>query len=575
MIPPGFDPTTTSPGEVEVFLRLRDDPGASDWTVLHSLDLPEHGRQISGEMDFLIVVPHQGVLCLEVKSHRHVSRLADGTWLVGNDPPSFRGPFKQAAEAMHAVRKELGEREPSLRSVLFCAGVCFPFLNFSLASPAEWFAWQVLDSSALRARPISQSIASMIASAREHVSRAGTASWFDPAADTPTTDEADVLARALRPAFEAFESPRARREARAQELRKYTEEQFDALDAMEANDRVLFEGAAGTGKTLLALEAARRSASDAIPALFCCFNRLLAGWLQQECQPLAEHVKVQTFHSLLLALAPSTEVPEAGPSDFWERLLPDAALDHLLDGAAAAPFGRLIVDEAQDLLRPQYLDVLDLLVEGGLASGSWRIFGDFERQAIYGFDGPAPARSLLSRVDSVPTFRLTANCRNTPRIAAQVSLVTGLPPYQRILRPDNGVEPELRFLRHGDSAGEALTSILEMLKREGFAGDEVVVLSRRNKDSAAETISTEPWRSRLRPLGSLARGHVRFGSIHAYKGLEAAAVVVTDIDAVGTPESDALMYVAMTRATDRLVVIASEDVKRDLQRRLVGYPDVG
>jgi hypothetical protein len=43
----------------------------------------------------------------------------------------------------------------------------------------------------------------------------------------------------------------------------------------------------------------------------------------------------------------------------------------------------LVIDEAQDLLEDEYLDVLDLLVKGGLAGGRWAFFGDFERQAIY------------------------------------------------------------------------------------------------------------------------------------------------------------------------------------------------
>ena len=104
MIPPGFDPETRiPPGEVLIFDRLRSDPETSDWIVLHSLDVPQHRRQVEGEVDFVVVVPRLGVLCLEVKSHRTVSRSNLGVWHLGQDAPSNRGPFKQASGGMHAV----------------------------------------------------------------------------------------------------------------------------------------------------------------------------------------------------------------------------------------------------------------------------------------------------------------------------------------------------------------------------------------------------------------------------------------------------------------------------------------
>jgi len=102
MIPSVFDPNCTSPGEKEIFNRLKNDPATSDWTVLHSLDLANHVSQISGEIDFVIIIPEKGVLCLEVKSHRRISRAEDGLWYFGSSiKPDARGPFKQVATTMH------------------------------------------------------------------------------------------------------------------------------------------------------------------------------------------------------------------------------------------------------------------------------------------------------------------------------------------------------------------------------------------------------------------------------------------------------------------------------------------
>ncbi len=85
---------------------------------------------------------------------------------------------------------------------------------------------------------------------------------------------------------------------RAEEkLLSLTEEQYDRLDELEDNPRCLFEGAAGTGKTLLAVEYARRRARAGDSVLLVCFNRLLGAWLQEQLRGAA--VTVGTWHEVL------------------------------------------------------------------------------------------------------------------------------------------------------------------------------------------------------------------------------------------------------------------------------------
>lgn len=61
MIPSVIDRSTAPPGEVLVFDKLANDT-PDEWTCLHSVDLPQHVRQTSGEIDFLVIVPGQGVV---------------------------------------------------------------------------------------------------------------------------------------------------------------------------------------------------------------------------------------------------------------------------------------------------------------------------------------------------------------------------------------------------------------------------------------------------------------------------------------------------------------------------------
>lgn len=113
---PNFIHDSAPPGEKELFATLRDQLQRHDWVVMHSLNLPRHLRRNAGEIDFLIMIPGKGILVLEVKSHGSV-RYQNGVWSLGNEEPTVRGPFKQAAEAMYSLKKdlpdELTEESPS------------------------------------------------------------------------------------------------------------------------------------------------------------------------------------------------------------------------------------------------------------------------------------------------------------------------------------------------------------------------------------------------------------------------------------------------------------------------------
>lgn len=568
MIPAAIDPNTPSPAEKDVFQRLASDPVASDWTVIHSLDLPHHVRQISGELDFVVLIPGKGILCLEVKAASSISR-RDGLWYYGKEPKGDpRGPFRQASDGMHSLRERLTKRHPPAGKAVCWSAVVLPYTSLDFP-PEEWHPWQLIDSARYRSASLAESCADVLDRAREFLAGKPSAGWFDPESSVPTPDDCDRIAAVLRPDFEAFQSPRERRRQASAELKRYTEEQFAALDVMGRNPRVVFEGPAGTGKTLLAIESAQRAAAEGQRVLLVCFNRLLGSWLREEAEALGGTVTAGTLHSYMLGLAGLEHPPHTG-RDFWQEELPHLALERLLEAQGAAPYDLLLVDEAQDLLDDRYLDVLDLSLAGGLSSGQWRLFGDFERQSIYG-SGATLDAFLEHRGADVPVYSLRTNCRNTPRVATLVRLLSHLEPgYSKVLRPDDGVEPEFRFYRPERTPAEALTGALDELRGDGYKGRDVAVLSPRAAGSSAESVTEQPWCDRLRPFGDSPGGHTRYGTIHAFKGLEAPAVVVTDLDEVSGPAAEALFYIAVTRPTERLVLVLPDSARTSLARSLAG-----
>ncbi|MEU2005944.1 NERD domain-containing protein [Rhodococcus sp. NPDC019627] len=556
MIPP-IVAHDAPPGERQVFERLATDPLAEDWTVLHSLALAEHVRQTQGEADFVVVAPGHGIAVIEIKSHARATCLPDGRWQLGNHPPTARSPFQQSNEAMHSIREYLQKRGADLRAVPIVSGVWFTHLRARASLPAspEWHEWQLLDLTDFRTGA-ARAVLRLLVKGREHLT--GRLPTLRQSPGQPSQESAGALTATLRPRFDVTIAAADLRHDRTTQLTAFLGEQYEALDAMAENRSVLFTGPAGSGKTFLALEASRREQARGADGRLLCFNRLLGRHLRAST-PASAGLQAGGFHSELLRLTRLTPPPHPDRA-FWDELLV-TAIDRLLDGDFTRDF--LIVDEMQDLARPAYLDVLDLMVKGGLAGGRCLFFGDFERQALYDLEDGRDA--LRERIPGLAHHRLMTNCRNRPRIGSTVELLAAMSPgYKRFRRDDDGATPRYYWYEApGEQAAEVIKAIGD-LKAEGYELDEIVLLSPRRDGSLAAT-TTDTWLRQILAAeeGTQPRkGRLRFATIHAYKGLEAPAIILTDIDDASLPGFDALLYVGLTRATDRLSLVGRRSALR-------------
>lgn len=549
-----------------MFVRLRDDPVTADWIVLHSLDVAAHRTQASGEADFVVIIPHKGVLFVEVKACTRLRR-EGGQWFLGSFPGEPRGPFKQAAEAMHSLRGRLAKARPDLCRVPFWSCVIFTHMPFRETS-VEWHAWQAIDSTSMRSAPLGRLVRNIMDQARSHILSSKSGAWLQPGSKEPYAEQCEDIADFFRPDFECFQDYKTLAAHIEAELRRFTDEQLVALDAMETNPRVVFRGPAGTGKTILAVEAARRASAGRQDTLLVCYNRLLSARLAKECETTAPGVRAKTLHSHMLEVAGLKQAPPFTDRDFWENDLPGRATDSLL--SAAEPrylFDELIVDEAQDILRSNYLDFLDLSLRGGLGAGKWKMFGDFEKQAIYG-SANLGLEDFYRRLSAPPAeYGLRVNCRNTPSVAALAQILGGLSPgYTRVLRPHDGIEPKYQYYKTDAEQLSHLESALSELFDLGLTGKDIVILSTRTDEAAAASrIETPAWRDRIRPFGGAEGGYIRYCSIHSFKGLEAPAIVITDLDDANRQSFEALAYVAVTRALHRVILLMHESVRTGLR----------
>ena len=574
MIPSRIDDSVMSSAERRVFNLLDTDPDTDGWTVLHSLGLARRRTGPYGEIDFVVLIPGEGLLCLEVKGGR-VS-CENGTWRTmdrhGNVAALSKSPFMQARESMFALRDSImdhfGRGSPESHCPIGFA-VVLPDVVCPPATP-EFERSDIIDIHDLRG-PISTSINRVTRSRlREFQQRSGER--------FPTRSQAKAILNYLRPDFDLVVARSVSLGRTEAKLMSLTEEQYDRLDELGDNPRCLFEGAAGTGKTLLALEYARRADNAGARVLFVCFNRLLGDWLQQQTQ--GTQISTGTWHEILKGLITTSSVREefeaeerrASDRDSLVRLFKEIypfygelALEEL-----NTPFDVLVVDEAQDLSNRTTFDLLNRALRGGLAGGRWAIFGDFTRQALYGSDLGSVA-DLTEYSDHFVRANLTRNCRNTRRIAEETAIVAGFgtPPFK--LGHEVGMPVEHRYWRTRSGLVTTLSETVSRLFRDGIRTDDLVILSPKRLENSAladvERICDAPLIDCSRTLVPLP-GKIRYSTIHSFKGLESQVVIVVDIDGVDDERSQSLLYVGMSRARSLLIMMMQERNRSAIDTRI-------
>ncbi len=238
---------------------------------MHSLNLPRHEYKRFGEIDFVVCGP-DGLYVLEVKGGRVSCH--DGVWETtnryGKTERLRESPFKQAESALHGLRKKL----PASISRAFVVGygVVMPGVE-RLPDSAEWDKVVLADSSDFR--QFEKWLERFIRYWRTK----------DPRKPVASPEQLNMLRRHLRPDFEAIVPLHVPAHEVETRIARLTEDQLMLIDVVEANPRVICFGGAGTGKTMLALELAKRWGANGMKTVLACHSLWLKRFLEQNSVP--------------------------------------------------------------------------------------------------------------------------------------------------------------------------------------------------------------------------------------------------------------------------------------------------
>lgn len=573
---PDTIPADAAPSEHTVFKMLQDDPATQGWVVIHS---SSHAPAVGNprEIDFLVMVPGYGMVCVEVKGGGF--RVEAGEWSSRTTGLPVEPPARQSERAMFALRNELqreyGADSPEAAIPTECVVV---FTDSNWPDGVRRPTRQVIDHADLET---GMSLGKWLQTVALRMRPAiGSNASGEPRF---TAQMADRLRRYLAPDFTmdmvAAVGPTLDRID--EQLIRLTEEQYAALDLARDNDRCLFKGAAGTGKTLLAIECAHRAAAAGHKVALVCFNRLLANWLKQRTHGVSG-ITAGTFWNDLMA-----PIIEAGPlgsefarfdrsvdtPDLYENTFPQYSRQTLRHTGQL--FDVLIVDEAQDLCQSPYLEIMDLALKKGLSAGRWAMFGDFTNQAIY-LSGSANPESALEAYFEHPARRqLTINCRNTPPIARHTALI-GRGEQPATINPNvHGPIPEYGYWDDANDLSDALDEEIHRLLAEDVRIGEITVLA----TNRLETSGLDTQRAYgSYPLFDHSRGsrltihedepaHLKFCSVQSFKGME-SNVVVLILERLDRGFDGPHAYIGMSRARGALTVLAHNDLKPEIDSRL-------
>jgi hypothetical protein len=351
----------------------------------------------------------------------------------------------------------------------------------------------------------------------------------------------------------------------------------------------VIHGVAGSGKTLIlvyrCLDLAQKLNK---PILVLCFNVALAAKLRQVLHEkgISELVTVRHFHRWCSELLWQYQIPRPNAHQFQGSAYFDELVQRVIRAVEAhkipaGTYGALLIDEGHDF-RPEWLKLAVQMVDP--ETNSFLLLYD-DAQSIYEAKGKQKVSFKRLGIQAQGrTTVLKLNYRNTLEI-----LSVAYEFAQEMLTPTEGEDEDTPLLVRPQSAGRRgpqpelielptftaevnyLVKRVQQFSGQGSAWNQIAIVCRFKW--MAERIG-EGFEAAQIPIEWINQNHdsrefnpvassIKMLTMHSSKGLEFPIVLIPGLGYMPTQnisplEEARVLYVAMTRAIDQLVMTANQ-----------------
>ena len=392
------------------------------------------------------------------------------------------------------------------------------------------------------------------------------------------------------------------------EIVELTDKQSTVLRLARRNDRVLLEGGAGTGKTMLAVKLACERAKQGDRVALLCDHKKLAPLLKKETRHHGNNMVAEYLYGLFVWVLRDSPVSRNAElmrqMIFHQQRLAPARQWHQLEEKVAElawkalvnvppQFDYLIIDEFHSFDSPVFFDVLDRVLANGLAGGKWAIFADFSNQSFRSTASLTDNSSHMKAREALEAMSshwvndvLEENCRNTRNIFDRMQAFKNPDsPYQ--IRPgaSNGTQVRARTYSDLPNLALLLDEEITRLCQKGVRREQIVVLT----DTRPEW-SVGPQNMVIRRFGPhswqlvdisdddhiVAEEGISVCGVSAFRGLESDVIIYVcglnrearELEGAQEEVFRPLRYLALGRAKAELSILVPEDNPEELKTLL-------
>ena len=517
--------------EDEMFIALSTLP--DEYYVFHSFVIINNvnGMQYESETDFIVFNPEKGIICIEAKAGQ--VKCDCGKWLYGSGiEMSHGGPYRKADSDKWKLQKcfkhkglqNLWEKCKVLHAVWFPSITRVQLNNIQMPSDGD------------RSITLTKESLSNIENDIDKIFNIQLPAHIETNLNQAETRK--ILSMVLCPTFDLVPAMASDLAIKRTAFNRLLKEQSMLLNFLEEQHSAVISGVAGTGKTMIAVEKARRHAERGEKVLFICFNKKLCDFLREKY--MYENVHYYTIDALACYLC-NTSV-----ADYAH--LEETLLERYY--ANVFPYKHIIIDEGQDfgqnrIEESNVIQILENIVLSDEIKGTFYLFYD-KNQLIQGRQMP----KYISEADCKLT--LYKNCRNTENIA-----ITSMRPLGKDKIPKmfqgcvKGASPDIHIVTSKDDSLEYLNKKLMKLMDDKY--EDIVILTCATEEqswlSAHCIHGYYPFKNRK----------IKFTTCRKFKGLEADAIVLLDVtrNTFDLGGDNLLFYVGASRAKFRLSIIVN------------------